>query len=60
MGRRVMELSEEDRKKLADELIKMDVTPCRPCRRLEQRTKYAVAWCIGFVSGMMAAKGMKN
>ena len=55
-----MELSEEDRKKLADEFIKMDVTPCRPCRWLEQRTKYAVAWCIGFVCGMMAAKGMKN
>ena len=55
-----MELSEEDKKKLGYELKKMDAKPCKPCRWLEQRTKYTVARCTGFVCGMIVAKGMKN
>ena len=55
-----MEFTDKDKKKLQEQLRRLEKAPQKPCRWLRQRLDYAYAWSVGFISGVLAAIKMND
>ena len=55
-----MELNDEDKERLQNELRSLGKAPAESRRWLRQRLDYAYAWSVGFISGILAAIKMND
>lgn len=55
----IMEISEEDKKRLEEKLRRLDRTPDKPCRWIKNRIEYRTYFTMGLIIGLMEGLRMK-
>lgn len=56
----MMEINEEDKKRLDEKLRRLDKTPDKPCKwSLKNRLEYGTFWAMGFLIGLREGLNMR-
>lgn len=56
----IMNLNDEQRKRLEEELQSLRNTPVKPCRWIKNHIDYSMYWVVGFICGMTAGWRLKE